>query len=226
MIKLGVLASGNGTNLQSVIDEIERGTLKAEIRLLLSDRSGAEALSRAEKHEIPTALITKREFPVREDFDERAVELLKDAGVELVVLAGFMRLITDKFLKAFPARIINIHPSLLPAFPGLGAQRKAVEYGVKFSGCTVHFVDGGLDSGPIINQAVVPVLPDDTPESLQKRILAREHIIYPEAIRFFSEGRITLNGRSVTIAGSAPEDQSPHKPASGKKRGEMTIVRR
>lgn len=208
MIKLGVLASGNGTNLQSIIDAIDAGTLDADIRLVLSDKPGAGALKRAEKGGIERATLTKAEYPVREDFDGRAVELLKEAGVELVVLAGFMRLISDNFLKAFPARIINIHPSLLPAFPGLGVQKKAVEYGVKFSGCTVHFVDGGLDSGPIINQAVVPVLPMDTAASLQQRILVKEHILYPEAIRFFSEGRITLNGRIVTIDGGAVDDGS------------------
>lgn len=219
MIKLGVLASGNGTNLQSIIDEINTGALDAEIRLVLSDKPGAGALKRAETSGIKTAVVTKTEYPVREDFDGRAVELLGEAGVELVVLAGFMRLISDKFLKAFPARIINIHPSLLPAFPGLGVQRKAVEYGVKFSGCTVHFVDGGLDSGPIISQAVVPVLPNDTAESLQKRILTKEHIIYPEAIRFFSEGRVTLNGRVVTIDGSAAGEGSLISPLPGEREG-------
>lgn len=198
-LKIGVLVSGSGTNLQSIIDAIESKRLKAEIKIVLSDNPGAFALERAKKHGIPYEVILKKDFPAREDFDAILSARLVGHGVELVVLAGFMRIISKVMLEAFPMRIMNIHPSLLPSFPGLDVQKKALEFGVKFSGCTVHFVDEGVDSGPIIIQAVVPVNDGDTVEDLRKRILAEEHRIYPHAIRMFAEGRLRISGRRVSV---------------------------
>lgn len=205
MVNIGVLVSGSGTNLQSIIDAIEGGSLSASIRVVISNKPDAYALERAKKHGIQTAVVRVKDFPTRELFDAEVLRLLREAGVELVVLAGFMRLISSVLLEGYPMRIINIHPSLLPSFPGLEVQKAALEYGVRFSGCTVHFVDSGLDSGPIIIQAVVPVKDEDTVESLQKRILAEEHKIYPQAIQLFSEGRIEVRGRRVFVRdGKAP----------------------
>ncbi len=199
MVNLGVLVSGSGSNLQSIIDSIEAGALEASVKVVITDNPAAYALERAKKHRIPTVVFHKKDYRSREEFDRAVVRELREHRVELVVLAGFMRIISPVMLEAFPMRIMNIHPSLLPAFPGLDVQRKALEHGVKFSGCTVHFVDGGLDSGPIIIQAVVPVLDADTPETLSKRILAEEHRIYPHAIRLFSEGRLNILGRRVFV---------------------------
>lgn len=199
MIKTGVLVSGSGSNLQAIIDAIEAKRLDASVSVVISNNPKAFALERAKKHGIPAEVILKDSFPSREDYDREVVRILRSYGVELVVLAGFMRLISKAMLEAFPMRIINIHPSLLPSFPGLEVQKKAIEHGVKFSGCTVHFVDEGLDSGPIIIQAVVPVLDDDTAESLSKRILAEEHRIYSQAIQLISEGRLEVHGRRVTV---------------------------
>lgn len=199
MVNIGVLVSGSGTNLQSIIDAIEAGRLSASIKVVLSNKAGAFALERARKHGIETAVVGVKDFPSRELFDGEVLRILREKGVELVVLAGFMRIISNVLLEGFPMRIINIHPSLLPSFPGLEVQKAALDYGVKFSGATVHFVDGGLDSGPIIIQAVVPVKDEDTVESLSKRILAEEHRIYPQAIQLFSEGRIEVRGRRVFI---------------------------
>jgi len=203
MTKVAVLASGGGTNLQSIIDAAEAGTLGAEVALVISDKPEAFALERAKKHSIKTAVVTKKDYPSREAFDKRLIEILKENSIELVVLAGFMRIISKQLIDAFPMRIMNIHPSLLPAFPGLDVQQKAIDYGVKFSGCTVHFVDAGVDTGPIIIQAAVPVRDNDTDESLSKRILKEEHRIYPEAIRLFCQGRIEVNGRKVFIKDKA-----------------------
>ncbi|MBE9531703.1 MAG: phosphoribosylglycinamide formyltransferase [Proteobacteria bacterium] len=196
---IAVLVSGSGTNLQSIIDSVESGHLKVNIKLVLSDNAEAYALKRAKKHNIATAIITKADYPKRKEFDQKTVETLKEHSIELVVLAGFMRLLSPVMIDAFPERIINIHPSLLPAFPGLDVQKKALEHGVKFSGCTVHFVDEGLDSGAIIIQEVVPVLDGDTVETLKARILEKEHIIYPKAIEYISKGLIQINGRRVKI---------------------------
>ena len=212
MVNVGVLVSGSGTNLQSIIDAIESGRLSASIKLVISNKPDAYALERAEKHGIRTAVVRVKDFPSRELFDSEVLRLLKDAGVELVVLAGFMRLISSVLLEGFPMRIINIHPSLLPSFPGLEVQKAAIEHGVKFSGCTVHFVDSGLDSGPIIIQAVVPVKDEDTVEALQKRILAEEHRIYPQAIELFSEGRIEVRGRRVFVRDSQAPDKAVENP--------------
>ena len=212
MVNVGVLVSGSGTNLQSIIDAIESGRLSASIKLVISNKPDAYALERAEKHGIRTAVVRVKDFPSRELFDSEVLRLLKEAGVELVVLAGFMRLISSVLLEGFPMRIINIHPSLLPSFPGLEVQKAAIEHGVKFSGCTVHFVDSGLDSGPIIIQAVVPVKDEDTVEALQKRILAEEHRIYPQAIELFSEGRIEIRGRRVFVRDSQAPDKAVENP--------------
>ena len=198
-LRLGALASGGGTNLQSIIDRCDDGTLNAEIVLVVSNNPQAGALDRARKAGIPCLCIDHREFADREEFDRAVVAALQEAGVELVVLAGFMRIISGVFLEAFPERIMNIHPALLPAFPGLHVQRKALEYGARFAGCTVHLVDGGVDTGPIIIQAVVAVLDDDTEESLAARILQQEHRIYPRAIQLFAEGRLRIEGRRVRI---------------------------
>jgi len=195
-----VLASGRGSNLQSIIGRCADKTLAAEIALVLSNNAEAGALARAAEAEIPTLHIDHRSFPTREQFDERMATALREAEVDLVVLAGFMRLLSTAFIEAFSGRIINIHPSLLPAFPGLNVQRKALEHGVRVSGCTVHFVDTGLDTGPIIIQAAVPVLASDTEESLSDRILAEEHRIYPRAIQLFAEGHLHIEGRRVHIA--------------------------
>ena len=202
-LRLGVLASGSGSNLQAIIDRCADRSIDAEIVLVLSNVPGAGALVRAEQAGIATALIDHRTFAERVDFDRAVVAALQTAGVDLVVLAGFMRLITAPFIAAFPERIINIHPALLPAFPGLHVQRKALEAGARFSGCTVHFVDGGVDTGPIIIQAVVPILDDDSEESLSARILVQEHQIYPRAIQLIAEGRLRIEGRRVRIADAA-----------------------
>ncbi|MFQ5464357.1 MAG: phosphoribosylglycinamide formyltransferase [Thermodesulfobacteriota bacterium] len=202
MLKIGVLASGGGTNLQAIIDAAEAGGLGAEVCVVVSDNPKAGALERAASHGIPGVVVEKKAFPSRAGFDREMVRVLKEYGVELVVLAGFMRLLTGDFLKAFSGRIMNIHPALLPSFPGLGVQKKAIEHGVRFSGCTVHFVDMGCDTGPIIIQAVVPVLADDTPDTLAARILVEEHRIYPRAIRLFSEGRLMVEGRRVLVDGA------------------------
>ena len=219
MVKLAVLVSGGGTNLQSIIDSIEAGRLDAELLVVLSDNPGAYALERARKHSIPTEIATRGDFPGKDALDAEIARRLKSYGVELVALAGFMRIIGPAMLDAFPIRVINIHPSLLPSFPGLDVQRKALEHGVKLSGCTVHFVDAGVDSGPVIIQAAVPVLDDDTVESLARRILAEEHKIYPKAIQLFSEGRITVNGRRVIIRDSAASGTELENPESFIRKG-------
>jgi phosphoribosylglycinamide formyltransferase 1 len=198
-LRIGVLASGSGSNLQSIIDRCADGTLAAEISVVIANVPGAGALERAKQAGITSCCINHKSFADRQTFDREVVAALQDASVELVVLAGFMRIISEVFLEAFPQRIINIHPALLPAFPGLHVQKKALDYGVKFAGCTVHFVDGGVDTGPIIIQAVVPVLDDDTEESLAARILQEEHRIYPRAIQLFAEGRLKLRDRRVII---------------------------
>jgi phosphoribosylglycinamide formyltransferase-1 len=198
-LRLGVLVSGSGSNLQAIIDSIESGRLHAEIAVVISDKPDAFALKRAKKHAIATSVAVSKDFPNREAFDAELVRVLKENQVELVALAGFMRIVTPVLIKAFPMRIMNIHPALLPSFPGLHVQKKAIESGARFSGCTVHFVDEGVDTGPIIIQAVVPVHDDDTEETLSARILKEEHRIYPYAIRLFSEGRLEVKGRRVLV---------------------------
>ena len=200
-VPIGVLLSGGGTNLQSIIDAIEQERLNAEIRTVVSNRESAYGLTRARNRDIPATVIDHRRHASREDYDRVVVEHLKSQGVELVVLAGFMRLLSPYFVRSFPNRIMNIHPALSPAFAGLHGQRQAFEYGVRFAGCTVHFVSEGCDEGPVIIQAVVPVLPDDTEETLARRILAQEHRIYPRAIQLYSEGRLVIEGRKVRVTG-------------------------
>ncbi len=213
-LPIGVLVSGSGSNLQSIIDSIERGRLDAEIKVVISNVHDAFALKRAQNHSIPTLVISHENFETREAFDEAIVRSLKSYRIELVVMAGFMRIITPVLLDAYPGKIMNIHPALLPSFPGMHAQRQAVDYGARFSGCTVHFVDSGVDSGPIIIQAVVPVLDDDTEETLSARILKEEHRIYPQAIQYFASGRIRLNNRRVMIAeGQCEMSDALHNPS-------------
>ncbi len=198
-LRLGILASGGGTNLQAIIDRCADGSLPAEIAVVISNNPGAGALERAQRAGIPARCIDHRPFASREDYDRALVAALRESGVELVVLAGFMRLLTEVLLDAFPGRIMNIHPALLPAFPGLHVQKKALDYGARFAGCTVHFVDSGVDTGPIILQAVVPVRQDDTEQTLARRILQQEHRIYPRAIELFARGRLRIEGRRVLI---------------------------
>jgi phosphoribosylglycinamide formyltransferase-1 len=199
-IKIGVLVSGRGSNLQAVIDNIEQGRLSAEIAVVISDQAGAFALERARKHGIAAVHVSAKGYKGRrEEYDGLLVAELRKSGVDLVILAGFMRIITKTLVSAFPNRIMNIHPALLPSFPGLHVQKAAIEHGVKFSGCTVHFVDEGMDTGPIIVQAVVPVLDDDTEDILSARILAQEHKIFSRAIQLFAEGRLRVEGRRVVI---------------------------
>jgi phosphoribosylglycinamide formyltransferase-1 len=199
LLKLGILISGNGSNLQSIIDHIEKGSLKATIKIVISNNPDAYGITRAKKHGIPVVVLKNGDFKNKEDFDLELIRILKNNSVDLVILAGFMRIITSTFLKAFPQKIMNIHPALLPSFPGIHGQKQALEYGVKLSGCTVHFVDEGVDTGPIIIQSAVQVFDDDTEETLAARILKEEHRIYPLAIQFFAEGKIEIKGRKISI---------------------------
>jgi phosphoribosylglycinamide formyltransferase-1 len=199
---IAVLISGSGSNLQAIIDASERGEIPARVGLVVSNKADAYGLIRAQRHGIPAEVIDHRAFPTREAFDAKLVEVIRASGAVLVCLAGFMRVVTPVFLRAFPHRILNIHPALLPSFPGTHGPRQAVEYGVRFSGCTVHFLDEGVDTGPIVVQAVVPVYEDDTEETLAARILKEEHKIYPMAIRLFLEGRLTISGRRVSARGT------------------------
>jgi phosphoribosylglycinamide formyltransferase 1 len=193
--KLGVLISGRGSNLQSIIDAIHDGRLIASIAIVLSNNAEAQGLERAKAAGIPTAVVPHRSYASREAYDRALVDVLKSHAVDLVCLAGFMRLLGPAFVDAFPNRILNIHPSLLPAFPGVDAQRQALEHGVKISGATVHLVTTALDAGPIVLQAAVPVMPSDTTETLAARILQEEHRIYPEAIRLVLSREWRLDGR-------------------------------
>ncbi len=202
MLGIGVLVSGRGSNLQAIIDSVEAGKVKADIKLVISDNPNAYAIKRCERHGIPCEVVRRKDFPSKEEFEKKLATLLKEKGVELVVLAGFMRILSPVFLSEFPQRVINIHPSLIPSFQGLHAQRQAVEFGVKFSGCTVHIVDESVDGGPVIVQAVVPVLPEDSEESLSERILEWEHRILPQTVQWFAENRIRIEGRKVLVEGA------------------------
>ena len=201
-LRSGVLGSGSGSNMQSVQDAIAAGTLNAEIRLVLSDVADAKILDRARRHNLPCEWLDCAPFKTNLDgeAEQHCIARLKACGVNTVILAGFMRIVKPGLLNAFPSRVLNIHPALLPAFPGLHAWQQALDYGAKVAGCTVHFVDAGTDTGPIIIQRAVRVLADDTPESLHARIQVEEHLAYPEALRLLSEGRLPLNGRRVSIA--------------------------
>ncbi|HLH75327.1 MAG TPA: phosphoribosylglycinamide formyltransferase [Candidatus Binataceae bacterium] len=198
-VRLGVLISGTGSNLQAIIDAIAQGRLQAEIRLVISNRPLAPGLRRAQEAGLRTLVIDHRGFASRQEFDRRLREALEEAAVELVILAGFMRLLSPVMLEGFPDRIMNIHPALLPAFPGLNVQRAAIEHGARFSGCTVFFVREGIDDGPIIVQAVVPVYPDDSEADLARRIQLQEHRIYPQAIALYQQRRLHISGRRVLI---------------------------
>jgi phosphoribosylglycinamide formyltransferase 1 len=191
-IAIGVLVSGSGTNLQAILDAIARRTLDARVVVVVSNVSRAAALERARASNVETAIIEHAAFRDRRTFDAKVVETLRSHGVDLVVLAGFMRLVTDVLLDAFPMRVINVHPALLPSFPGVHAQRQALEYGVRVAGCTVHFVDGGTDTGPIIAQAAVPVLEGDDEAELGARILAEEHALLPRVLQWFAAGRVRV----------------------------------
>jgi phosphoribosylglycinamide formyltransferase-1 len=200
-LALGVLASGRGSNFQAIIDEIEAGRLNASVKLLIVDDPNAFAIERAKKHSIGYLCLRPGEFSSKDAFFSKIVDELKIRGVKLVILAGFMRIVRKPLLDAFPHQVMNIHPALLPSFPGLHGQRQAVDHGVKISGCTVHFVDEGMDTGPVIIQAAVAVSPDDTEDSLSERILKLEHRIFPEAIRLYGEGRLRVEGKVVKISG-------------------------
>ena len=194
---LGVLASGRGSNLQSIIAAIENGRIKARIGVVITDKPDAGALVRAREAGIPAVCIDRRQCTGREDFEENLVEALKEAGVTLVVLAGFMRIVKAGLLSSYPHRVLNIHPALLPAFPGIDAWEQALDYGAKVAGCTVHFVDQGTDTGPIILQKCVPVFDTDTSETLHARIQKQEHVAYPEALALLADGRLRVEGRRV-----------------------------
>ncbi len=196
---LGLLISGRGSNLQAIIDAIRAGSLAARIALVVSNRADAAGLARARDAGIDTLVVDHRAFATRDAFERALVDAFKLRRVGLVCLAGFMRLLGPTFIDAFPEAILNIHPSLLPAFPGLDAQRQAFEHGVKVSGASVHFVTTALDAGPIVLQAAVPVLEDDTPETLAARILAEEHRLYPEAIRLVLDGGWVIQGRTFLL---------------------------
>ncbi len=201
-LRLGVLVSGRGTNLQALLDAIARGDLRAEVALVACNRQGAGAIDRAERAGVPVELFTQREYGIREGQQAAIADRLEALGVDLVVCAGWDRIFTAEFVRRFPGRIINVHPSLLPAFGGgLHAVRDALEYGVKITGCTVHFVTDELDSGPVISQAAVAVLPDDTEETLAERIHVEEHSLLVEAVGLFAQGKLEIAGRTVRVKG-------------------------
>lgn len=200
-MKLGVLGSGAGSNMQSIVDAIEKGELDAEIKLVLADVADAKILERAKKHGISAKYLDCAPWKTKLEgaAEDECIRLLKEAGVDTVVLAGFMRIVKPKLLAAFPSRVLNIHPALLPAFPGVHSWKQALDYGCKVAGVTVHFVDNGTDTGPIIVQKAVKVEEDDTPESLHARIQVEEHKAYPEALRIIGSGKYRIEGRRVII---------------------------
>ncbi len=211
-IRVGVLASGRGSNLQALMDSVKAGTLDAEIGVVISDVEDAMALERGRRGGIEARYIEPgpKKSRLSEEAETRVIETLDARGVDLVALAGFMRILGPKLVRHFRYRIMNIHPALLPSFPGLHSQKQALDYGVKYSGCTVHFVDEGVDTGPVIIQAAVPVLDDDTEAKLSERILREEHRIYTEAIRLFSEGRLKIDGRKVTVLPEGASHAGPY----------------
>jgi len=198
--KLAVLVSGRGTNLQAIIDHIDQGKLNASIAIIITNKAMAPALERGKKHAIKTTFLDPDLYPEKTEYDRALANIIKKHSVDLICLAGYMRILGKEFVQTFKGKIINIHPSLLPAFPGLNVQQKAIDGGVKFSGCTVHFVDETVDAGPIILQAAVPVHPDDSVETLTQRILEQEHIIYPKAIKMIAENHIKIcDGKVITL---------------------------
>ncbi|MDF7797888.1 phosphoribosylglycinamide formyltransferase [Pontiellaceae bacterium B1224] len=201
MLKLAIFGSGSGTNCQAIIDAIEAGTLDAEIRCVLADNEDAYILERARKHNIPAIYFDCAPFKTKLDgeAEQYVLQTLEEHGVNFIALAGFMRIVKDGLLNAYAGRMINIHPSLLPSFPGLDGGKQAFDYGVKFTGCTVHFVDAGVDTGAVINQKIISIDNDDTLDSMMAKLHAQEHIAYPEALQWIAEGRIQLNGRRITL---------------------------
>ncbi len=198
-LQLAVLASGRGSNFDALCQAIERGDLDADIKVLVSDKENAPALEKARKRNIEAVYLSPRSYNNRDEYETELVNLLKEKQVTVVVLAGYMRLVGPVLLEHFQHRIVNIHPALLPSFPGLQAQQQAVDYGVRYSGCTVHIVDTGMDTGPILMQAVVPVLPDDNGDTLAERILLEEHQIYWRSLQLLAEGRVYIDGRKAVI---------------------------
>lgn len=207
-LRVAVLASGRGSNLQAIIDAIESKVLQAQIVAVISNKKESVALDRARKHGLPDLFVDPKPFAgqadSREAYDRALLDVLEQRQVELVLLAGYMKIVTPVLLTAYANRMMNIHPSLLPSFPGLEVQKKAIDWGCKLAGCTVHFVTEGVDEGPIILQAAVPVLDTDLPETLAARILEQEHKIYPRAVQLFAEGRLTVDGRRVFIEKGKP----------------------
>jgi phosphoribosylglycinamide formyltransferase-1 len=216
---LGVLASGRGSNLQAILDAIAAGRCPARVAVVVSDRKDAAALERARAVGVRAVHLDPRAYPDRVAFDDAVARVLDEHAVQLICLAGYMRVLSGEFVRRYRRRILNVHPALLPAFPGLHAQRQALEHGVKVAGATVHLVDEGVDTGPIVLQAAVPVLDQDTEATLADRILAEEHRLYPEAIRLYAEDRLEVAGRRVSIrpsAGRAPGTEGPSKhPGAG-----------
>lgn len=207
-LRVAVLASGRGSNLQAVIDAIEAGTVQAKIVTVISNKKDAPALERANRHGLSSLFVDPKPYAGRPDsreaYDRELLDVLRRHDVELVLLAGYMKIVTKVLVEAFANRMMNIHPSLLPSFPGLDVQKKAIEWGCKLAGCTVHFVTEGVDEGPIILQAAVPILDDDTSDTLAARILEQEHKIYPRAVQLFAEGRLRVVERRVVIEGGKP----------------------
>jgi phosphoribosylglycinamide formyltransferase-1 len=218
LLRLGVLVSGRGSNLQAIIDAIEGGRLTARIGVVVSNKKEAPALERARRHSVPDVFVDPKPFAndpnPREAYDHAILDVLHKHDVELVLLAGYMKIVTSVLIEAYRDRMMNIHPSLLPAFPGLDVQKKALEWGVKLAGCTVHFVTEGVDEGPIIIQAVVPVLEGDSVESLSARILQEEHRIYPRAVQLFAEGKLRVEGRVVRIIDTSSRKGTLSNPGS------------
>ncbi|TKB75941.1 MAG: phosphoribosylglycinamide formyltransferase [Nitrospira sp.] len=216
-LRVAVLVSGRGSNLQAIIDAIEAGTVHAKIVAVISNKKDSPALERARRHGLSSLFVDPKPYAGRPDsreaYDRELLDVLLQHDVELVLLAGYMKIVTKILVEAFTNRMMNIHPSLLPSFPGLEVQKKAIEWGCKLAGCTVHFVTEGVDEGPIILQAAVPILDDDSPDTLAARILAQEHKIYPRAVHLFAEGRLRVEGRRVLIQAGKPEGESVISPS-------------
>ena len=198
-LRLGVLVSGRGSNMEAIIKAGEEGKLNAKVVVVISDRSEEPALKKAERKNIKSLYVNPKQFSTKAEYEEELIKIFSSFEVDLIILAGFMRLLSPRFLSYYKNKVLNIHPSLLPSFPGLEPQKQAIDYGVKVSGCTVHFVDEGMDTGPIILQRAVPVLEDDDAESLAERILKEEHDLYWRAIQLIAEGRVTIEGRKVIL---------------------------
>ena len=216
-LRVAVLASGRGSNLQAVIDAIETGTVQAKIVAVISNKKESPALERARRHGLSALFVDPKPYAGRPDsreaYDRELLGVLRQHDVELVLLAGYMKIVTTALVEAFANRMMNIHPSLLPSFPGLDVQKKAIEWGCKLAGCTVHFVTEGVDEGPIILQAAVPILDNDTPDTLAARILVQEHKVYPRAVQLFAEGHLRVEGRRVFIESEKPDGEAVISPS-------------